>query len=200
MQYGEQLRSEIDEALIGARPEWCASALRQLADLFVRGAQAYAPEHVSLYDVAMNRLVERAGEDGLLEISRKLASIDNAPAGTVAFLARHDNLDVSAPILARSVALATADLVEIARAARHASLLLIAGRPMVEPDVTDVIVDRPFTDVKIKAVGNPGAQFSEIGFVKLINEAKKNRTLADLIAARGDLPEELRSFLALAQA
>jgi len=59
MQYREQLRTEIDEALNSAEPEWCASALRQIVDLFVSGAPAYAPEHVSLYDIALNKLEAR---------------------------------------------------------------------------------------------------------------------------------------------
>jgi uncharacterized protein (DUF2336 family) len=200
MQYSEQLRTEIEEALSGAEPAWCASALRQIVDLFVRDASAYAPEHVLLYDVALNRLAERVDQNGLVDLSNKLAPIHNAPSGTVSYLARHENSAVAAPILGKSRALATADLVEIAKIAKHAILLLIANRPALEAEVTDILVERGHMDVKIKAVGNTGAKFSEVGFVKLINEARKNKSLADLIGARNDLPEELRSFLALAQA
>jgi uncharacterized protein (DUF2336 family) len=200
MQYREQLRTEIDEALSSAEPEWCASALRQIVDLFVRHASGYAPEHVSLYDVALNRLAERADQTGLVDLSNKLAPIENAPVGTVGYLARHENSAVAAPVLGRSSVVSTPDLVAIAKTAKHAILMLIASRPAIEPEVTDILVERGHVDVKIKAVSNPGAKFSEVCFVKLINDAKKNKALADLIAAREDLPEELRSFLALAQA
>lgn len=200
MQYREQLRTEIEVALAGAEPEWCASALRQVADLFVSGAHTYAPEHVSLYDVVLARLAERADQSGLVDLSNKLAPIQNAPVGTVGYLARHDNAAVAAPILGRSPALSTDDLVNITKTAKHGILLLIASRPVIETEVSDILVERGHMDVKIKAVGNPGAKFSEVAFVKLINEARKNKTLADLIGAREDLPEELRSFLALAQA
>ncbi len=186
--------------MTSAEPEWCASALRQIVDLFVSGAPAYAPEHVSLYDVALNKLAERADQNGLVDLSNKLAPIDNAPVGTVGYLARHENSAVAAPILGGSSAVSTADLVAIVKTAKHAILMLIASRPAIETEVTDLLVERGHVDVKIKAVSNAGAKFSEIGFVKLINDAKKNKTLADLIAARDDLPEELRSFLALAQA
>jgi uncharacterized protein (DUF2336 family) len=200
MRYSEQLRNEIDEALSSAEPEWCASALRQIADLFISGASGYAPEHVSLYDVALNKLAERADQNGLVDLSNKLAPIDNAPIGTVGYLARHENTAVAGPILGRSVAVSTADLIAVTKAAKHAILLLIASRPVIEPEVTDLLVERGHMDVKLRAVSNQGAKFSEIGFVKLINDAKKNKALGDLIAAREDLPEELRSFLALALA
>lgn len=200
MQYREQLRIEIEQALSGAQPDWCASALRQIVDLFVSGASAYAPEHVSLYDVALNKLAERADQNELVDLSNKLAPIDNAPVGTVGYLARHENSAVAAPVLGRSPAVSSSDLVAIAKTAKHAILMLIASRPAIESEVTDILVERGHVDVKIKAVSNRGAKFSEICFVKLINDAKKNKGLADLIAARDDLPEELRSFLALAQA
>lgn len=200
MQYREQLRTEIDVALASAEPEWCASALRQVVELFISGAHTYAPEHVSLYDIVLNRLAERADQNGLVDMSNKLAPIENAPVGTLGYLARHENTAVSAPILGKSPALSTEDLVTIAKSAKHGILLLIASRPVLETEVTDILVERGHMDVKIKAVGNRGAKFSEVTFVKLINDARKNKTLADLIGAREDLPEELRSFLALAQA
>src|SRR5262245_9559148 len=83
MQYREQIRTEIDVALANAEPGWCASALRQIVDLFVRGAPAYTPEHVALYDTALIMLAARADQDGLIDISNKLAPVENAPVSTV---------------------------------------------------------------------------------------------------------------------
>jgi hypothetical protein len=64
--------------------------------------------------------------------------------------------------------------------------------------VTDLLIDRGNADIAYKLVANPGARLSELGFVKLINQAKDDSTLAGMIAARADLPPELEPFLQLA--
>ena len=61
-----------------------------------------------------------------------------------------------------------------------------------------MLVERGNADVSRKVSANLGAKFSEMGFVKLINKAKKDRELATAISNRGDLPEELVPFLKLA--
>ena len=55
----------------------------------------------------------------------------------------------------------------------------------------------PAIDAKSMAgvLRNIGAKISDNGFVKLINESRTKPALAQMVAARDDLPEELRPFL-----
>ena len=69
---------------------------------------------------------------------------------------------------------------------------------MISEVVTDVLVERGNAEVSRKVSANLGARISETGFVKLINKAKKDRELANAIANRNDLPQELVPFLQLA--
>jgi hypothetical protein len=46
-------------------------------------------------------------------------------------------------------------------------------------------------------ISNHSARISELGFVRLIGQAKTDKTIAAAIAARTDLPAELTPFLKL---
>jgi hypothetical protein len=49
-------------------------------------------------------------------------------------------------------------------------------------------------------VSNNGARLSELGFVKVVHEARTDEALASTLATRNDVPPELRPFLKLAGA
>jgi len=48
-----------------------------------------------------------------------------------------------------------------------------------------------------KFVVNDNARVSHIGFVKLINAAKRDGSLTEIVASRTDLPEELKPFIGM---
>jgi uncharacterized protein (DUF2336 family) len=198
MQYAELLRTELDASLQNAAPAWCISAMRRIVDLFLCNAAEYSEDHIALYDVVLNKLVAKIGEAELSELSERLALVDNAPPDTIRYLSRHANIRVAGPILEKSAAIAVRDLVEIAATATHAHLLAISSRSRIDKEITDVLFCHGSPSVICRIVENEGASISEISFVKLINAANKDKTLANMIASRRDLPEELRSFLSLA--
>lgn len=71
------------------------------------------------------------------------------------------------------------------------------GRKQLPEAITDAVVDCGVAEASLKLVANRGAQISERGFVKLIGQAKTDKTLAAAIAAREDMPAELAPFLKL---
>ena len=93
--------------------------------------------------------------------------------------------------------LADSDLTEIAKVAGPGHLLAIAGRARVSAAVADVLLERRNPAAIHKLIGNLGATLSDVAFVKLVNDAKRDKTLATLIETRPDLPEELKPFLCL---
>ncbi len=197
MHFAESLIAELDSALDKSTVEWRVSALRRITDLFVAGAARYRQEHVALYDAVLSRLAAKVELRSLVELSGRLAPIENAPASTVNCLSQSDNIAVAGPVLERSGVLGDADIAQIAKTKGQDHLLAIAGRSRIAAAVSDVLVERGSPEVLQKVIANHGASVSEVAFVRLINEAKRHKTLAAQIAARADVPSELRSFLSL---
>ncbi len=172
--------------------------LRRVTDLFLVGAEGYNNEQIAIFDDVICRLIENIGQPALVELSDRLSSVDKGPGNALARLSSSDDIAVSGPALARSNSLTDKDLVAIAGKKGQKQLAAIAGRPRISEVVTDVLVERGNAEVSRKVSANLGARISETGFVKLINKAKKDRELANAIANRNDLPQELVPFLQLA--
>jgi uncharacterized protein (DUF2336 family) len=172
---------------------------RQVTDILL-GCASYSERQAAILNGVMGRLVERIDRRALLELSGRLASVDNAPANVIGRLSNDNDIAVAGPVLEKSNVLTDENLVAVAKTKSQDHLLAIAGRKRVSAIVTDVLVDRGNPDVARKVVANLGAMFSERGFVKVVHGARGNEELAAAIAARKDLPEELLPFLQLAKA
>jgi uncharacterized protein (DUF2336 family) len=195
-----QIRSlfaELDASLSGASKARQSAMLRAVTDLLVNGA-AYSEAQVAIFDDVLSRLVARSERTDLTELSARLAPLGKAPANVVNLLSGNDDITISGPLLAECEALADAVLVEIAATKSQRHLLTIAGRKHISEPVSDVVIKRGNLEVAQAIVGNMGARFSELGFVKLIHWAKSHATLATALAARKDVPPELQPFLDLA--
>jgi len=174
--------------------------LRQITDLFLSNAAAYTAEQRAIFDAVIKRLAQNVSSRDLIDLSGRLAAMDTAPADTVAQLSASDDINVSGPILEKSNVLKDSDLVGIAKTKGQNHLMAIANRQRINAIVTDVLVDRGDNAVKQKVLANEGAEISEFGFACLISAASKDKKLAEVVAKREDIPEELQSFLEAALA
>jgi uncharacterized protein (DUF2336 family) len=173
---------------------------RQVTDILLGCAPSYSERQAAILNGVMGRLVERIDRRALLELSGRLASVDNAPASVIGRLSNDNDIAIAGPVLERSNVVTDENLVAVAKTKSQDHLLAIAGRKQISAIVTDVLVDRGNPDVARKVAANLGACFSEIGFVKVVRSASGNEELAAAIAARKDVPEELLPFLQLAKA
>jgi uncharacterized protein (DUF2336 family) len=196
----QSLITELDETLSKIPDARQLVILQRVTDLFLVGAESYDDEQIAIFDDVICRLIENIGQPALVELSDRLSSVGKGPGNALARLSSSDDIAVSGPALARANALTDKDLVAIAGKKGQKQLAAIAGRQQISEVVTDVLVERGNSEVSRKVSANRGAKISEIGFVKLINKAKKDRELATAISNRGDLPEELLPFLKLALA
>lgn len=162
-----------------------------MTDLFLRGAEALPDEHVIIFDDVMCYLIEKIERDALIELSGRLAPIDNAPTKVVGRLSRHDDIMISGPVLEQSKALTDADLVDIAKTKSQDHLSAIAGREHLSEGVTDILIKRGTSKVAQKVTANVGARFSQLGFTHLTCRAESDDELAEAVANRKDLPPEL---------
>ena len=190
--------AELDAALTRAPATWRSTALRQIVDLFVAGAPDYSGEQVALFDEVIGRLMQDLDRAPLVELSRRLAPIENAPLQVIGRLARHNDLAVCGPILERATALPDADIVEIAGkdGVDQELLMTIARRRHLSMAVTDVLLKRGSRAIQRSIIDNPKAPLSEVGFAWAIMCINGDKDFAAAIAARNDVVPELRVWLA----
>jgi len=198
--HGVELIAELDTALSKASSSKHSAIFRSVTDLFLNGAPTFSADHVAIFDDVISRLMEKIEHSALIELSARLALLENAPVNVVRRLSCDDDIVVSGPILDKSNVLTDETLAEIARTKSQKHLTAIAGRPRISEVVTDVLVTRGNSEIARKVTGNQDARLSELGFVKLINRASSDKALATAIANRKDLPPELQPFLKLALA
>jgi uncharacterized protein (DUF2336 family) len=196
-QTAEALLDELDHTLSHVTGQRRMKMLRQMTDLFMAGAGTYSEEVASLFDVIIKRLSEGVESRQLIELSQRLAGADTVASDTVVRLSNSDDVAVAGPVLEKSPALSDVDLVRIARTKGQGHLLAIAARQRVNDVVSDVLIERGNKNVLRKVTGNNGAKISEDSFARLISEAKGDKTLAELVKTRPDIPEELKPFVSV---
>lgn len=193
----QSLLTDLDASLPQASDLWRSTALRQIAELFISGADGYSDEQIALFDEVMGRLIKKMDRARLVELSGALAGVGNAPAKVLASLARHADPAIYGPVLERAIALPDTDLVEIADKDRIDPSILakIAERGELSEPITEVLLKRGNTAVRRKVLDNPNARVSEMGFARVVSAINGDKALATAIAARPEMPAELRPFV-----
>jgi uncharacterized protein (DUF2336 family) len=179
---------EVESALHGAPGEKRVEVLRRVTDLFVGQSDLISEEQSNLFGGVLNQLIKNIEDRAVAELSARVAPLPNAPCETVRALARHDNIEISGPILTQSSRLTDNDLIEIATTKSQAHLARIAGRNSLNAKVTDVLVDNGNSDVANTLAQNSGARFSNIGMAKLVMRSDGDDRLTELLGCRTDIP------------
>src|SRR5438093_290782 len=193
------LIDELDASLASRSDEQRFSMLRQVCDLFLTHAPACQAEQVSVFGDVMIRLMVMAPRDGLIELSIKLAPVDNAPSNVARRLASDNDMAIAGPILTKSNALTDEDLAAIIVEKGPSHLKEVVKRDRIGQAVTDVLLDRnDRRELLYKLARNDGVRFSEVGIVKLVYAAKNDKALAEIVLGRKDLPAEMLPFLKMA--
>lgn len=170
--------------------------LKRITDLFLGGADQFAPEHVGIFDDVIGFLIAEIETQALAELSRRIAPVPNAPDGVVRKLAINDDIAVAGPVLRRTP-LADADLEQIAETRGQGHLLAISERPGLTEALTNILVRRGDGAVARSVVTNRQARFSPDSFSKLVQRAKLDGVLAERIGSRTDIPPHLFRQLVL---
>ena len=183
----DELQSTLAHDTVARRVE----TLRRVTDLFVNGAVDYSEEQVALFDDVFQCLIRHIEVSAKALLSNRLAPIDTAPPQTVRTLALDDVIEVAGPVLTQSLRLDDATLIETARNKSQAHLMAISRRKVLSNAVTDVLVLRGDDAVVHSTVNNPGAEFSDRGFSRLVNRAQGDDELATCVGLRPAIPRHL---------
>jgi len=191
MTVATSLFPDLDDIVKRGDPKRLAKVSRGIAELFVHGSASFQPGHVELFDHILTGIVPQTEMAARVDLAERMSAIANAPPMLIGQLAREDNISVAGPVLRRSPVLDERALVEIARMKGQDHLLAMTERPMLSPNLTDVMVQRGERDVIRRAAANKGANFSPIGYSALVKRAAKDGVLTLTVGQRKDLPDRL---------
>src|SRR5216683_1878357 len=183
----------LDEIVRHGDPKRLAEAARRVAELFLRGAANFRPDHVDLFDGILIGLVPHTELAARADLAERLSVIANAPRTLVGQLAREDEILIAGPLLRRSPVIDERALIEIARIKGQGHLLAMSERPTLSCDLTDVIIRRGDRAAIRRAAGNAGALFSQSGYSALIRRAGE----AEPVESGRDFAPAQRTILAL---
>jgi uncharacterized protein (DUF2336 family) len=191
MDLSSTIIDELENALKAGSTDRRMEVLQRITDLFVNNAKNFTAAQVALFDDVMGRLVKEIELRAVVELSKQLAPVPNAPAGIIRRLAWDDAVEVSGPVLAKSDRLTEGELIKLAGAKSQAHLAQIATRTSLNDAVTDILVERGDPDVANTLAGNSGARFSETGLWQLALRADGDDRLSETVARRSDIPPYL---------
>jgi uncharacterized protein (DUF2336 family) len=180
----DELQTTLAHGTVARRVE----TLRRVTDLFLSGAVDYSDEQVALFDDVFHCLMRHIEASAKALLANRLAPVDTAPPMTIRALAFDDLIDVAAPVLSQSARLDDDALIETARSKSQAHLMAISTRKVLSGAVTDVLILRGDDDVVQSTVNNPGAQFTERGYTRLVNRAEGDDNLATCVGLRPSIP------------
>jgi uncharacterized protein (DUF2336 family) len=183
----DELQATLAHGTVARRVE----TLRRVTDLFINGAVDYSDRQIDLFDDVFQCLIDHIETSAKALLSNRLAPIDTAPPQIIRALAFDDLIEVAAPVLSLSERLDDAALIENARTKSQAHLMAISTRRVLSGAVTDVLVLRGDDDVVQSTVNNPGAEFSERGFTRLVSRAESDDDLATCVGLRPTIPRHL---------
>jgi uncharacterized protein (DUF2336 family) len=187
----ENLLDELQATLAHGTVARRVETLRRVTDLFINGAVDFSDQQIDLFDDVFQCLIQHIETSAKALLSKRLAPIDSAPLRTIRALAFDDLIEVAAPVLSMSERLDDAALIETARTKSQAHLMAISTRRVLSGAVTDILVMRGDDDVVQSTVNNPGAEFSERGFTRLVNRAEGDEDLATCVGLRPNIPRHL---------
>jgi uncharacterized protein (DUF2336 family) len=183
----DELQSTLAHGTVARRVE----TLRRVTDLFINGAVDYSDEQVGLFDDVFQCLIDHIEASAKMLLANRLAPIDTAPPLTIRALAFDDVIEVAGPVLSQSMRLDDKTLIENARSKSQAHLMAISTRKTLSGAVTDVLVQRGNDQVIQSTVNNPGAEFTERGFTRLVSRAEGDDNLTTCIGLRPTMPRHL---------
>src|SRR3954467_6899302 len=180
----DELQTTLAHGTVARRVE----TLRRVTDLFLGGAVDYSEEQIALFDDVFHCLMRHIEASAKALLASRLAPLGSAPPMTIRALAFDDLIEVAAPVLSQSDRLDDEALIETARSKSQAHLMAISTRKSLSGAVTDVLVLRGDDDVVQNTVNNPGAEFTERGYGRLVARAEGDDNLATCIGLRPAIP------------
>src|SRR5258708_29189532 len=180
----DELETTLAHGTVARRVEM----LRRVTDVFLNSTIEYSSEQTEVFDDVYDCLIQSMEASAKVLLAKRLAPIATAPPQIIRTLAFDDLIEVAAPVLSQSERLDDDALMANARTKRQGHLLAVSTRRQLSDAVTDVLVERGNDEVIHSVVGNPGAQFSEQAYTRLVSRAEGDDTIATCLGMRPSIP------------
>lgn len=161
--------------------------LRRVTDAYLDQPERHTSAEQYFFEEVVANIFDRIQGGDKAVASAKLATLPEMSEDLARKLAFDDDIAVARPIIRDYRGMPENVLIDIAKTGSQDHLNLIAGRPMVTPPVSDVVVARGDSNTVKTLAANGGAQFSQRGMDELIAKAKADGDLQALIVSRDDL-------------
>lgn len=161
--------------------------LRRITDAYIEQADRWTSAEQYLFNEVVTTLIDKIAGAERAAASAKLAKLPKLTDGLAQKLASDSDIEVARPIIRDYAGLSERILIDVAKTGSQAHLGVIAGRPVVTPPVSDIVVTRGGSKTVRTLAANQGAQFSTAGMDKLIAKAEADSDLQTLIVERSDL-------------
>lgn len=166
------LLRQLDESIARGCDESRLRALWHATDLLISGQ--YSEQDIWTFGEIIERLARGIEAVARAELARRLAHSGNAPFNCIRQLARDASIEIAGPILRHSARLDVKTLIAIALSKSQPHLLAISKRETVTEPVTDVLVVTGDQDIITSLAKNAGAQFSDFGFLRMIERSERD--------------------------
>ena len=164
--------------------------LRQVTDLFMDLPEAGRAKGSEAFTGVMNLLCADMEVAVREELAQRLAPVPDAPIGVLRRLASQE-IGVAGPVLAQSVALTEADLLNVVRTQGQAHLRVVSTRKSLTEGVSDVIVERGDDTTLGVLLKNQDAPLSRRSAEAVVDRAMANPDLHEAVVERRTLPPDL---------
>lgn len=147
-------------------------------------------QHMLLLAQLAENLIERVDAEVLNRAAEVFARLPLTPHSLIVKLANNE-IEAAAPVLRHSVVLKDADLIEVIGNKESPHHRTVALRQTLNSPVTDRLIETSDQPTLMNVTQNRGAAFSQKGFRELTAIGLENRTLAEALSLRPDMPEEM---------
>ncbi|MCV6574390.1 MAG: DUF2336 domain-containing protein [Cohaesibacter sp.] len=168
--------------------------LGKVADLFFDGAEHHTQQEALIFRDIVMKMLDEVDLDGRAEFSQRAAPRADLPADVARQLAQ-DEVEVAGPMLQHSPVLTDDDFVEFSQKLSPAHLVSIAQRDRLSGTVTDALIENGTREVWHKVTQNQGAEITETGFTKLVDNAADDAILQASLCSRPDIPASVAEHL-----
>jgi len=184
------LINELEDALAHGTVARRVETLQRVTDLFLNASTDYSDAQIALFDDVFDCLIRKIETSAKALLSNRIAPVPHAPPRLVHTLAFDDLIEIAAPVLSQSSQLDDKALIENARSKSQDHLLAISRRKVLSGAVTDVLLEHGNDEVVESTVLNSGAEFSDTGFVRLVERAEGDDNLTTCVATRPLIPRQ----------
>lgn len=164
--------------------------LHKITDLFLEAGGSHTDAENYLFNDIMDKIVDQISHEAKIQVSANLATLPGFPADVVRKLANDQDIEIARPVIRSSPVLTDNDLLGIAMTAEQDHLHAIATRDKLSAVVTDVLIDRGNQRVVYSVSANHGAEVSHWGFERLLEKARADVNLQELLIERPDLSQD----------